>query len=126
MQKLVREFDANGMALDTFEGTDVTWATLNGYAPCSVEPGWDGCWYRAGEAPAMPAEEQERRIREKRDSLLVSGCDSIPPLRLASMTEEQKRAWAEYRQALLDITSQEGFPWDGDVKKAPWPERPEA
>lgn len=31
-----------------------------------------------------------------------------------------KEAWAEYRQALRDVTAQEGFPW-----QVVWPSRPE-
>jgi len=32
------------------------------------------------------------------------------PLRWASFTAEQQQAWATYRQALLDIPQQSGFP----------------
>lgn len=42
-----------------------------------------------------------------------------------AMSEAQREAWRNYRQALLDIPQQPGFPWDGDPDKAPWPVNPE-
>lgn len=35
------------------------------------------------------------------------------------LTDEQKAAWATYRQALRDITTQTGFPWE-----VTWPTQP--
>lgn len=40
-------------------------------------------------------------------------------------TDEEKKAWTEYRIALLNIPQQEGFPWGGDSEKVPWPKIPE-
>lgn len=37
-----------------------------------------------------------------------------------SLSQEQKQAWNTYRQALRDITSQAGFPWN-----ISWPTQPE-
>jgi hypothetical protein len=37
-----------------------------------------------------------------------------------SLTEEQKAAWAEYRQALRDVTKQPGFP-----ESITWPSTPQ-
>jgi hypothetical protein len=40
-------------------------------------------------------------------------------------TSRQEKPRKElYRQALLDIPEQEGFPWGGVVEDAPWPEIP--
>lgn len=49
--------------------------------------------------------------RAQRDSFLVA-LDRIVgnPLRWASLSAEQKTAAAEYRQALLDVPQQDGFP----------------
>ena len=53
-------------------------------------------------------------IRSERNILLQqSDWTQLPD----SMADAQ--AWAEYRQLLRDITSQEGFPWS-----VQWPERP--
>lgn len=42
------------------------------------------------------------------------------PLRWASMTEAKQQEWTAYRQALLDVPDQEGFPHD-----VVWPTPPE-
>lgn len=41
------------------------------------------------------------------------------PLRWAAMSQEQKDAWAVYRQALLDVPQQAGFPQTIDWPQAP-------
>lgn len=45
-----------------------------------------------------------------RDQLLKDGPDRISPLWWSSMTPEQQQAWTTYRQDLLDITQQPGYP----------------
>ena len=67
---------------------------------------------------------QEEVIRSER-YLRLRQCDKMSPMRWNSLTEEQKQAWADYRQALLDVPQQEGFPWGGDPEKVPWPAKPE-
>lgn len=64
------------------------------------------------------------RIRYERD-IRLRKCDKMSPMRWLTMTDEQKQAWADYRQALLDIPQQPGFPWGGDIDAAPWPTLPE-
>ena len=61
------------------------------------------------------------QVRGQRDSLL-SEVDAIAgnALRWGSLSAEQQNAWAVYRQALLDVPQQAGFP-DNIV----WPARPE-
>ncbi len=61
------------------------------------------------------------QVRDTRDKLLQE-LDAIVsnPLRWAALTTEQQQAWADYRQALLDIPSQSGFPHD-----IVWPNKPE-
>lgn len=49
---------------------------------------------------------------QKRYLLLKDGPDRISPIWYDSMTQEEKNAWADYRQALLDITSQPDYPND--------------
>ena len=56
---------------------------------------------------------------------LLTACDKVSPMRWNAMTEAQRQAWTDYRQALLDIPQRPGFPWGGDVEKAPWPVKPE-
>ena len=51
-------------------------------------------------------------VRGRRDSILVTEVDPIVsnPLRWGSLTDQQQLAYTVYRQSLLDITDQEGFP----------------
>lgn len=41
------------------------------------------------------------------------------------ITEEQKEVLSAYRQALRDLPSQEGAPWDGGGELTPWPAFPD-
>jgi len=56
-------------------------------------------------------EQLAENARGQRDALLQE-VDSIVgnPLRWASFSTEQQTAWANYRQALLDVPQQAGFP----------------
>jgi len=55
----------------------------------------------------------------KRDALLKDGPDRISPMWWSSMSATEQQAWADYRQALLDVPKQPGFPADIN-----WPEAP--
>ena len=59
--------------------------------------------------------------RMERDEKLATEVDPIAgnALRWASLTAEQQQAWADYRQALLDIPQQSGFPHN-----VVWPTKP--
>ena len=61
----------------------------------------------------------EEAALEKRLKLLVESDFSDLPVTQARLSDKQKTEWAEYRQALRDITAQEGFPWNVD-----WPVKP--
>lgn len=60
-------------------------------------------------------------VRAERDHKLETEVDVIAgnALRWASLTAEQQQAWADYRQALLDVPQQEGFP-----ENVTWSESP--
>lgn len=64
---------------------------------------------------------QAQNVREQRDFLLTTQVDPIVsnPLRWGDLSEEQQQAWATYRRALLDITTQAGFPHE-----VTWPVAP--
>jgi len=70
--------------------------------------------------PVPSEEDLATGVRHHR-KLVLSQLDSIVtnPLRWAEVTEEQKIEVAAFRQALLDVPQQEGFPTD--IK---WPEAP--
>lgn len=61
-------------------------------------------------------------IRQERDMRLTTSVDPIAghALRWADLSIDQQQAWADYRQALLDIPQQPGFPHD-----VVWPTKPE-
>lgn len=58
--------------------------------------------------------------REERDYRLRNQVDRLNPIRWNLMNEEKKQEWINYRDALLAIPDQEGFPWDIE-----WPVLPE-
>ena len=60
--------------------------------------------------PAPTIEELTQKARARRDTLLKETVDSVNPMRWEAMSDEQKDAWRAYRQALLDVPQQEGFP----------------
>lgn len=60
-----------------------------------------------------------REARARRDTLLKEVVDSVNPMRWEALTDIQKDAWRAYRQALLDVPQQEGFP-----NNIVWPEAP--
>jgi len=61
----------------------------------------------------------EKQARSRRDALLKEVVDAVNPMRWEAMTELQKDAWRVYRQALLDIPQQDGFP-----TSITWPTKP--
>lgn len=58
-------------------------------------------------------------IRSERDILLTSTVDTLNGPRWSLMDAAQQALWVEYRQALLDIPTQAGFP-----ANITWPEAP--
>ncbi len=76
--------------------------------------------------PAKTAAEQEAEYKAMKDAEQAKSVRADRTKRLADSDWTQiadstadKQAWAGYRQALRDITSQAGFPWTID-----WPEQP--
>ena len=63
----------------------------------------------------------ETAVRQARDNLLIAVVDPMASniLRWNAMTVETQQLWAAYRQALLDIPDQAGFPTD-----VTWPTKP--
>jgi hypothetical protein len=73
----------------------------------------DGVWYKTYTAVNKSQEEAEENIRNQR-SILLSETDWMA---LSDVTLSAE--WATYRQALRDITSQDGFPYS-----VTWPTKP--
>lgn len=68
-------------------------------------------------------EGQKRLIRTIRDELLIEDVDVLSSKLLwwEALSEETKQVWRDYRQALLDVPQQAGFP-----DSITWPTKPEA
>jgi hypothetical protein len=81
----------------------------------------DIAWYASARAAAEKEDikQKTQSAREKRDKLLRLNVDSLNPIRWAALTDEQKASWSVYRQALLDVPQQPGFPHN-----VIWPEKP--
>lgn len=71
------------------------------------------------EEKAKRTENQAIEVRGTRDSLLQINVDNLSPVRWELLTEEKKQTVLNYRQLLLDVPQQEGFPWE-----VVWPEPP--
>jgi len=78
----------------------------------------------AAYVPPTQAELDEaaaQAVRGERDMKLATEVDPIAgnALRWAALSAEEQAAWAVYRQALLDVPEQAGFPHD-----VAWPVKP--
>jgi hypothetical protein len=109
--------------------TDPSEEVLNSYPDGTVEVELkpsvfhdmvDGVWVEWSQE--KKDESLARHVRSERDRTLRVNVDTVVsnPLRWASMSAEEQQAWADYRQALLDIPDQEGFPHNVN-----WPTKPE-
>jgi len=61
----------------------------------------------------------ETGSRNLRNQLLRDHVDTVNPIRYAALTAEQQAELAAYRQALLDLPQQAGWP-----KAVAWPTKP--
>lgn len=74
--------------------------------------------YSEEEIESMQNETYAQLVREQRDTLLTSS-DWVT-LKAQDTSSSVPQEWADYRQALRDITTQEGFP-----TLIEWPTKPE-
>ena len=58
-------------------------------------------------------------VRAERDRLLSVDIDTLNPIRWNALSSTKQTEWATYRQALLDIPDQAGFP-----NSVTWPTKP--
>jgi len=76
--------------------------------------------YYNSDGTLMNLEERSTLQRNRRNKFLFLYVDSMNPVRWATYTEEMKQQLIDYRQALLDVPQQPGFPDD-----IIWPIQPE-
>lgn len=75
-----------------------------------------GLWYVS--IPPSQAEIEEAALAKRTKLLVESDYTDLPTIK-EKMTPEKIAEWETYRQALRDITKQQGFPWDPK-----WPTKP--
>jgi hypothetical protein len=130
-EELLNEFGADVV----FEGQQATGGTVYQYSQLSGVEQINGKWYTKyvlgpiftdGETTAAQQQaayqaakdtEQAKTVRATRDSKLAE-CD-WRVIKAAETATTLDSAWATYRQALRDITTQSGFPWT-----ITWPDAP--
>jgi hypothetical protein len=73
---------------------------------------WDGETLidRVTPTPEQIAENLAAEARAKRAKILAEEIDTMNPMRWATLSTTKKAEWTAYRQALLDLPAQEGFP----------------
>jgi hypothetical protein len=81
---------------------------------------WNGSGWDYPQPPEPTQEELGEYYREVRNKWLRRHVDSINAVRWNSFTQQQKDAWTQYRQDLLNVPQQEGFPYN-----IIWPTKPE-
>lgn len=122
-----------------FEGPQATGGTVYQFSMRQGVEQIDGKWFTkhvlgpiftdrpATETePAQTAAEQEAAYKAQKDAEQAKAVRDDRNKRLADCDWTQvadapvdKAAWAAHRQALRDVTAQEGFPWN-----VQWPEQP--
>jgi hypothetical protein len=130
-EELINEFNGDVV----FEGPQATGGDQYQYSQYSGVEQLDGKWYTKyilgpvfidGETTAAEQEaaykamkdaEQAKSVRQQRDAKLAESDWRV--IKALESSTPQDFAWAAYRQALRDITSQTGFPWAID-----WPVNP--
>lgn len=74
-----------------------------------------------GQTPDQIQEALEAEVRIQRDFLLAEMDQVISnQIRFNAMSSEQQNEWTTYRQALLDVPQQSGFP-----ETVSWPTKPD-
>lgn len=77
-------------------------------------------WDQTNRVLKVKSSATQESIRAKRNQRLLE-CDALPKLRFLSMTDVELTEWKKYRQDLLDVPQQSGFPFN-----VVWPNKPGA
>ena len=117
-----------------FEGPQASGGTVYQYSQADGVEQIDGKWYTKyilgpvfTDTEESPAAEQEAAYKAIKDAEQAASVRNQRGEKLKDSDWTQvadapvdQAAWAAYRQALRDITGQEGFPWT-----ITWPEQPQ-
>ena len=140
--QVISEETLNAFGADVvFEGPQASGGTVYQYSQAAGVEQIGGKWYTkhilgpvftntpaVGDIPAKTAAENEAAYKATKDadqatSVRTSRTDKLKESDWTHTTDStvaNKEAWATYRQALRDITSQVGFPWT-----ITWPDAPQ-
>ena len=113
-----------------FEGPQASGGTVYQYSQYDGIEQIDGKWYtKYILGPVFTDAEEETAYKARKDAEQATSVRSDRDQRLAKTDWRvvkaleagalQDFAWATYRQALRDVTTQEGFPWN-----VTWPQEP--
>jgi len=132
-EELLNSFGADVV----FEGPQATGGTVYQYSQASGVEQVNGKWYtkyilgpvfldQVVDGVTTTAAEQEDAYKAQKDAEQAKNVRATRDAKLAECDWTQvadapvdKAVWATYRQALRDITAQEGFPWT-----ITWPDAP--
>ena len=132
-EALLNEFGADVV----FEGPQATGGTVYQYSQAQGVEQVDGKWYTkyvlgptfidtVEDGVTTTAAQHEAAYKATKDAEQATSVRATRDAKLAECDWTQvadapvdKAVWATYRQALRDITAQEGFPWTVE-----WPESP--
>ena len=78
----------------------------------------DGQWHQGWDVKPKPESTAKRDVRLERDRLLAE--TDWRDVKAYERNENLEAKWESYRQALRDLTAQEGFPYSVE-----WPTKPE-
>ena len=110
MKKYAKVINEETKLCEVGLGTNSDFYQSIGMVDMEVEQAYDGSWYVEGHAPEKPVEELQAEVRAVRNSYLESYVD---PKQLVmvwdSLSADDKKLYADYRQYLLDYTEVEGW-----------------
>ena len=108
MKKYAKIINEETKACEVGLGTNSTFYQSIGMVEMEVEQAYDGSWYVKGYAPEKPVEEMQAEVRAVRNQYLETYVD---PKQLVmvweSLSADDKKLYADYRQYLLDYTEVE-------------------
>ena len=110
MKKYAKVIDEETKQCEVGLGTNNNFYASIGMEEMEVEQAYDGSWYVKGFAPEKPVETLQTEVRAVRNSYLEKYVD---PKQLVmvwdSLSADDKKLYADYRQYLLDYTDLEDW-----------------
>lgn len=110
MKKYAKVINEETKQCEVGLGTNSAFYQSIGMTEMEVEQAYNGSWYVKGYAPEKPVEELQTEVRAVRNSYLEKYVD---PKQLVmvwdSLSADDKKLYADYRQYLLDYTGVEGW-----------------